>query len=232
MVEDESMASLRARLQSRSGRVLEEAISAAVIMGTEGERCLVDALDDAPIDTRVIMTSALADCTGDAGVPALRRLLRQTGPGSALVHQAAIHALSARCGADSTPEMMEALASRSGDVRFAAVVALAETGDQRACDAVYEWLSSRLARSTRRGSLPCEVGVAVTYLLRHASSDPTLAQRTKELLQRRWHHLDIDEREWLRAYWQEAQPGVNPRVDGDGYDVAAMARWLEAPEPR
>jgi len=175
---------------------------------------------------RVIVAAALGDSEGDLGAQALRGLMSQSGPGSSDLKCAALLALAKREREKASSDFAAAFTDGDPATRQYALLALAAFGDDTVWDEVADRLAKTLARARRARHVPPTSALMVTYLARHAASQPGRLEKLGELLRRRGASLRDDEREWLLRFW----PGV-AEVEQNTRDVPpdaeGMHRWIK-----
>lgn len=184
-------------------------------MGPDAEPLLAELVVDPSVVPRVDLAAMLGDLSGAEGTAALRKVARQSGPGTRDLLSVALLGLAKRIGVDATPELLEGLQSRDAAVKDYAVLGLAGAGDDRGWDAAFE----RLRVVLRRGSHVIghtEILVAVAYLAQHLDGHPQRKTRLLRELRRRWTSLNTEELRWFASFWPEAAP------DGPAPDAAAV----------
>jgi hypothetical protein len=148
--------------------------------------------------------SALHTAEGDEFV---RAAFHATGPGSDDLVSSASGALAARRGRSASDEFDRQLRAPGSTVRkYAAVVALAHVGDDRAWEPVFERFVRQLKKAPRVD--PPELIAQVIYLMRHAdpSAHPDRGPRVARALVAAREHLETDPmlakgRDLLRELW-------------------------------
>jgi hypothetical protein len=190
----------RARASAKRERAIRDAYldaHADVLLST-----MLDEARDVVFD-KVVIAAHLGDLTGAAGVAALRRAVRVTGPGTRDLRCAALLALAKRIDVLATPDLVAGLATSDGTVKDYAVVGLAGAGDGGAWDEVFDHLRKVLRRKRRTGG-QSDVDYALCYLSRHVFD----ASRRADLvtfIRRNWDAIDEDE--WFARLWPDAAPG-------------------------
>jgi|HubBroStandDraft_5_1064220.scaffolds.fasta_scaffold09859_5 hypothetical protein len=179
-------------------------IQRAYQMGGAGVPLLAEVVSTLHAYYSVDIIHCFALLDDDQSLEVLRQQAHRTGPGSSDPRCVALLSLAYRLGAESTPDLVEALESSHGDARGYALLCLALVGDERAWSSVLRWLASSRA-GTRRG-VPSAVSQALSYLIR-VSDHARPIEAVADVLRRGWSKLSADDRDWLAAQW----PDLNGR---------------------
>jgi len=181
---------------------------------------------------RTEIAAELGDSQGETGPDQLRRLLRESGPGTSDLRCAALLALAKRCRDEAHDDYAVAFHSKDAGTRDYAMLALGAYGRDGLWEEVAERLVKTLRNRKRRGSAPpSEVVVQIVYLVRHASEESGRPARLVAILRQYWAGLDPasgdhDNEQWIKDFWPEASP-EGPPVDTVGPpNVLAMERYV------
>ncbi|MCL2541191.1 MAG: hypothetical protein FWE71_01890 [Nocardioidaceae bacterium] len=183
---------------------------------------------------KVVIAASLGTVDGDAGDAALRRALEASGPGTSDLRCASVYALARRCGADAHEDFVKALSSNDAGTRHYALSALAACGRDGVWDEVAARLLGTMKRRQRRDSIPPHAMVMLSYLLRHAGSEPGRLPALVSLLRKHWDGLDPQgsigspTASWMAANWSAAAPGGPPADEVGAPEPAAVEAWLRS----
>lgn len=193
---------------------------------------ILAALDRAVEEERTLLVLALGESSGEQGPPFLRRLVRDPAPDEAGLSAVGLTPLAERCGSEVTPDLLERFTAnrRRVDTQRWLLHLIARYADDRAGDAVLDWLERRL-RGQQRGRYgdPNDLPLAITFLAQHPRCAPLLKVAGQSLVGM-WPKLVKDERRWLARHWS----GLAPTSDGARSEVAPpseveverMREWL------
>ena len=181
---------------------------------------------------RIEIAAELGDSQGDTGPDQLRRLLRESGPGTSDLRCAALLALAKRCRDEAHDDYAVACHSKDAGTRDYAMLALSAYGRDGLWDQVAERLVETLKNRKRRGSEPpSEVVVQIVYLVRHAANESGRLARLAASLRQHWAGLEPaggghDNEQWIKDYWPEASPDGPPVNTLESPNVSAMERYV------
>jgi hypothetical protein len=181
---------------------------------------------------RIQIAAELGDSQGDTGPDQLRRLLRESGPGTSDLRCTALMSLAKRCRDEAHDDYAVAFRSKDAGTRDYAMLALSAYGRDGLWDEVAERLVKTLKSRKRRGSTqPSEVVVPIIYLVRHAANEPGRLARLAASLRQHWAGLEPasgghDNEQWIKDYWPEASPGGPPVNTLRPPNVSAMERYV------
>jgi len=205
---------------------------ATITVVTNRDEDLIAELHEARGFRRIEIAAELGDSQGDTGPDQLRRLLRESGPGTSDLRCTAILALAKRCRDEAHDDYAVAFHSKDAGTRDYAMLALSAYGRDGLWDEVAERLVKTLRNRKRRGSAPpSEVVVQIVYLVRHAANEPGRLARLAASLRQHWAGLEPasgghDNEQWIKDYWPEASPD-GPSVNTlEPPDVSAMKRYV------
>jgi hypothetical protein len=207
--------SLVDRLCSRNWKGFCYALLDAVEQGAEGEAAILGVLDRLGEERKKFALAALLEVQGEAA-PAVMRDLLQKKDTSREIRMSALTVLTDRCGVAASADLAAALDGRDWQVQGLAVYLLAQVGDDRAWDRIFERLGRHLRRSERTACNLSEVLVEVCYLARHAEGTGSeRCIRLVHLLRSRWKNLTgagpfVNERQWMGEHWPECRPDGPP----------------------
>jgi hypothetical protein len=189
---------IRRALASPRDGIRQWGIQRAYQMGAAGVPLLAEVVNSLHSYYAVEIIHCLALLDDDESLEVLCQQAHRTGPGSSDPRCVALLCLAYRLGAESTPDLIQALESSHGVARGYALICLALVGDERAWSPVLQWLASYKA-GTRHGR-PLAVSQALSYLLR-VSDEARPIGTVSDVLRRRWSKLSADDRDWLAARW-------------------------------
>jgi hypothetical protein len=197
--------------------------------GEEGDAALSEVIVGLPGDRQEMAAAVMGDMKGEFGPDALRRVIHSTDAKPA-PRGTALIALAKRSGFGAVDELVEALDSKDWRVQDVAVRFLADVGDDRAWDRVFERLERKLRNPPHKPVMidhgRNEVTEALSYLLPHVDqADSPRKTRIVNLLRKRWHHLDKEEQAWLEKYWPQSRPDGPPPETIGPPDADAIKEW-------
>lgn len=198
-------------------------IQRAYQMGGAGVPLLAEVVNTVHSYYSVAIIHCLALLDDDQSLQILRQQAHRSGPGSSDPRCVALSALAYRLGAESTPDLIEALESRHGDSRSYALICLALVGDDRAWSRVLGWLAAYKA-GTRRG-WPVAVSQALAYLVRVSDQTRPIAT-VADTLRRRWSKLSADDQDWLAAHWPDLDDTPS-RAQASGWAQPAFLTFFD-----
>jgi hypothetical protein len=193
---------------------------------------ILTALDRADEEERALLVLALGESAGEQGPPFLRRLVRDPVPAELGLSALALTPFAERCGSEATPELLEKFTAsgRKIDTQRWLLYLIARCADDRAGDAVLDWLTRRLRGEQRgRDGDPDDIPLAITYLAQHPNCAPLLQAAGSHLLAM-WSELVKDERRWLSRHWSALATGrdatQSPVPPPTEVEVERMRGWL------
>ena len=181
---------------------------------------------------RIEIAAELGDSQGDTGPEQLRRLIRESGPGTSDLRCVALLALAKRCRDDAHDDYVLAFHSKDAGTRDYAMLALSAYGRDGLWDEVADRLVKTLKNRKRRGSAPpSEVVVKIVYLVRHAANESGRLARLAASLRQHWAGLEPasgghDNEQWIKDYWPEASPDGPPVKTLGPPNASAMERYV------
>jgi hypothetical protein len=217
-------------LTSRSVRRFEAGLEAAQRAGVEGERALVEALDQVARTRRPEIVFALRGAMGrlDSTDTRLQRLVQnESGPGSVELRGMAMGALAERAPIDAVPVLVSVLREEpNGELKDYALRYLAAVGD---ASAIHE-ARYRLQTQLRRPSRDVEGRItALAYLGQHlAPATPEMTDLVRSVRQH-WRSVHPQfERPWLARHWPGIAPDGAAPPEVPGPDTQALRNWARS----
>jgi len=152
--------------------------------------------------------SAAAAADTAAGDEIVLAALHASGPGSDDLIASAVGALAKRWGVGASAELDALLRARgSWGSKHSAVCALAAVGDDRSWEPVFERLLRHLKKAPPED--PPELILQISYLMRHAGSDPARADRVRTALRNAGPALHVERHQAKAVTWLgEVWPGL------------------------
>jgi hypothetical protein len=225
-----SRSDLLGSLTSRSEPRFEAGMEAAIRSGADGERALVEALDQVARTRRPQIVYALREARGRLGSTdaLLQRLVEQeSGPGSVELRVMAMGALAARAPVDAVPVLVRVLRSDpNAELKDSALRYLAAVGDESAIPEGRHRLLTQLRRPSRdvEGRI-----TALAYLGQHVPPATTEMTDLVRSVRRHWRSVHpLLERPWLARHWPEIAPDGPPPPEVPGPDVQALRNWARS----
>jgi hypothetical protein len=206
--------------------VFESAAREASVLGEDGERALIAALEVAGSWRKFKLATWLGCASGDLSLRALRELLAEPRPNFKEARDAALHYLAVRLGPGATGDLVHALDTRSAETLYIAVQALCAVGDASGWIETARWLRRYVRRDRRRPLDPPEAGLTLAYLAftaDAASASTDLVLLTGQI----WDRLKPVEKEWITRWWPAGPGGTAPVRVPDPERLSALKTWAD-----